>query len=1257
MRKNVLKKSALREIRSTLSRFLSIFGIVALGVGFFSGVKAASPDMRATVDDYLDDYRLADMRIVSTCGFDGGDIAAAQTIDGAEVYPSYFTDLVSHCEGRSPAAARLTSLSADVIGGRVNALVLASGRMPANERECLVDSSKMKGGPAVGSTVRFTANDGSDPDDMLSVYEYTIVGAVNSPMYIDKTTRGSTTVGNGSIESVYYIPEENFIFEYHTELYLRFPELESFICYSDAYRDRADAFADTAEEIGERRAKERYADIVSEADEKLADAERELADAQKEYDDKIADGEKELADGEAEIAENERKLADAEAEIAENEQKLADAEAEIAENEQKLIDAEAEIAENEQKLLDAEAEIAENERKLIDAEAEIAENRKKLEDGRKETEEGRRKLEDAESAYNDGLAEYESGLRKYNDGLAEYQTNLDEYNARKEQLAAAREELRAGEEALEAGKAELEARKAQLTAAKAQLAAALGLPELPDAALQMYASVPQVAQLIAAQKAIEEAETEIARNEAELAAARQQLDEAQARLDEGGIQLRDAKLQLNAARMELESAEKQLSGAAAEIADGKAELADAEAELADGEKKLADAEAELADGRKKLDDAKSEVADGWKELNDAKSEVADGWKELNDAKSEVSDGRKELDDGRAEVEDGKKELADAKIKLEDGRKELEDGKTEGAEKIADARAELDDAHKKLEDLSEPKWYVFTRDDYPGYTEYGENADRINNIAAVFPVFFIIVAMLVCLTTMSRMVEEQRVCIGTLKALGYGNGAIISKYMFYAVSATLLGCVTGCGVGMYLFPFVIITAYGMMYDIIGMSLSIDIVTALTASAVFTAAIAFTVWLTARSALAEQAAQLMRPKAPKNGKRILLEHITPIWKHFGFSSKVTARNLFRYKRKMFMTVIGIAGCTALLLTGLALYDSINDIIAKQFEDIQNYQGILAYDADGEPDAPDRAAAVVSKHGGDSIRLYQKLVKVSAGGRSVNAYISVPSEPERFTEFFDLRNRTTGEKYSLSGDSIYLDEKSTLLLGGLGPGGTAEIELGETRRVPVTVTAPFENHPNHYIYMTPGTYEKITGDKPEYNVLYFRHSLGTGREQDKLGEELLAEDGVLTVSFNSNTVRTFTAMLEALGLVIVVIIASAGLLAFVVTYNLTNINITERIREIATLKVLGFYDIEVDKYIFRENIILSLIGTAAGLVLGRYLATFVITTAEVDLVMFGRNIYPISYIVAAAATVLFSVLVTFAMHKRLRNVDMIEALKSVE
>ena len=1228
--KKALAKSSFREIRATLSRFLSIFGIVALGVGFFAGVKAAAPDMRNTVDEYIDGAKLMDLRIVSTYGFDDNDIAAIEKLEGSKVYPSYFTDLVAHYESRSPAAARLIALNGAVKSGEVNALELAEGRLPENRGECVVSSAKMLGGPSVGDKVVFKDNNGGVPDDMISVNEYTIVGKVRTAMYIDKTSRGSTSVGNGSIESVFFIPEENFCVEYNTEVYVRFPEFDGLNCYSSEYKDAIEALADRAEDIGEVRAVERFDDIKREADEKLADAQAELDDAEREYNEKIADGEKELADGEAEIAENERKLIDGEAEIAENEQKLIDAQAEIAENEQKLIDAQAEIADGEKKLADGEKELADNEKKIIDGEKEIEANEKKLADAQKQ--------------YDDGYAEYTDGLRKYNDGLAQYEAGLKEYNTKKAELEDGKKQYDDGIAALAAGKKQLAEQKAQLEAALAQAAAAMGVPAITDEMLaQLAQTSPEMAQLAAGKQTIAAAEAEAAQKEAALAAAKAQLDEGEKQLADGETQLAMGKAVLDEGRKQLDDGEKELAAAKTEIDNGRAELAKARAELEDGKKKLADGKKEFEDNRKKLEDAKREFENGTREIEDAKQEVADGWVELND--------------GKKELEDGKKELADGKVKLEDGRKELEDGKKEGAEKIADAKEKLADAREEIDDLSKPKWYVFTRRDNPGFTEYGENADRINNIALVFPVFFIIVAMLVCLTTMSRMVEEQRVGIGTLKALGYGNGSIMFKYMFYAVSATVIGSVFGVIVGMHLFPYVIIAAYGMMYDIPNMSLSIDIVTALVSSLVFIAAIGLTVFLTTHSALSEQAAQLMRPKTPKNGKRILLEHITPVWKRFGFSGKVTARNLFRYKRKMLMTVIGISGCTALLMTGLALYDAINDILAKQFYDIQNYDGILAYDREEHPEAVEKAAALISAKGGESIQVYQKLIKVNSGGRSVNAYIAVPTEPDRFTDFFDLRSRITGEKYRLTDDTIYIDEKTTLLLDNISGGDTVEIEKSETEKFPVTITAAFENYPNHYVYMTPGGYESRFGEKPEYNVIYFRHGLGTGDAQNSFGEELLKIEGALNVTFNSDTMVTFTNMLETLSMVIMVIIASAGLLAFVVMYNLTNINITERIREIATLKVLGFYDGEVDSYVFRENILLALLGTGAGLVLGIFLARFVITTAEVDIVMFGRNIYPMSYILSALITMAFSVLVTVAMHKRLKDINMIEALKSVE
>lgn len=1199
--KSALLKTSLREIKNTRNRFFSIFGIVALGVGFFSGIKAAPPDMRISADKYYDDTRLMDFRLVSTYGFDENDITAIEAIDGAEVYPSYFADLLSYSDGTSPEAARVFSLPED--DSLINTIILTGGRMPEAPHECIVNASDMNGSHlSEGVKVYFTDGDGENPEDMLSRTEYTVVGSYMSSMYIDKTSYGSTSVGNGSIGNVYYIPAENFCVEYNTEVYVRFPELDSLNTYEDEYENRIDELTEKLEAAADVRSVERFDEIMEEADEELAKAKQELADAEEEANAEIADGEKEIADAK-------EKLDEAAVEIADAEKKIADGEKEIADARRELEDGYAELAEGR---AEYEKEIADAEQKISDAEKEIEENEQKLIDGEKE--------------YLDGLAEYEDGYEKFLEGKEEYEAGLAEYESGKSELDSQYEVLQQGYAEYEAGMAQLEASKAQLDAAAVQVEQAkMYFGEYSD-------------EYIAAKAQYDMGMAQYNAGLEQLNGAKAELDSGKALIDEGYAQLDEAKKQLDEAKALIEENEKTLS-------DAKAELDKAAAEIEDGKRQLEEGRQTLEDSKEELEQAK---IDAEQEFADAEQALADGEAELSQAEIDLEDGRQELLDGKKEYEDGLAELAD-------GEKELADGKAEAEEKIADAKAELAEAEADLADLEQPEWYVFDRNDNPGYSEYGENANRINNIASVFPVFFILVAALVCLTTMGRMVEEQRTQIGTLKAIGYTNREIIFKYMFYAAAATLTGALVGVLVGMKLFPTVIIVAYGIMYNIPELCTPIDVPNAVMSIAVCLATMLFTVFFSCKSVLSEQAAQLMRPKAPKTGKRIFIERITPLWKRFNFSSKVTARNLFRYKRKMLMSTIGIAGCTALLLTGFALYDSINDIIRLQYGEIQFYDGMVIYDGEKYPEADEKSAEIIAEYG-ESVNVFQKQMPVSANDTDVDAYIAVPSDPEKFTEFFTLRSRQTGEHYELTDGTVYIDEKMSLLLGGVTGGDKLTISKSDTEKVDVTLTAFFENYPGHYVYMTENTYVQLFGEAPEYNSLYFSHNLST-EDEGGLAERILKTEGTLTVSFSSAVKENYVNMLSALTLVIVVVIVSAGALAYVVMYNLTNINITERIREIATLKVLGFYDKEVDAYIFRENILLTLMGTAVGLFMGIFLAQFIITTAEVDLVMFGRNIYASSYVLAAIFTLVFSLLVTLVMHRRLKDVDMIEALKSVE
>ncbi len=1225
--KNALKKSAYREIRGTKSRFFSIFGIVAIGVGFFSGVKAAAPDMRLSADTYYDEANLTDLRLVSTYGFDESDLAALEALSGVSVIPSYYTDLISEVDGGSPNAARVFSLGAHEAG--FNTLTLIDGRFPEKENECVAIGSGMKNTVVLGSKVSFTDGDGEVPDDMLNESTFTIVGTAICPVFIDKTGFGSTSVGNGSIGAVYYVPEECFCVEYYTEVYLRDPELAALSSYSDEYGEKRDQLEKSVEEIAEVRETDRFDEVLTEANDTLEDARQELADAEREANEEIADGEKELADAKQKLDDAEKEIADGEREIADGEQDLLDARAELDQGYLDLAQGRADYAE----------EIEKAEKELSDAAEEIAESEKKLSDAEKELESGKKEYEDGLAKYEDGVKQFADGKAEYEEGYAAYEDGLRQYNEQKEAFDEGKAQYEEGEAQYEAGMAQLADAKTQLDQAAAQLSQLQSM---------LGADSPQY---LAAKAEYDQNYAQVEATAAQLAEVRAQLDETKIQIEQGEAQLAEAKATLDETEAQLSEAKKTIDETEAELSDAKAELDEAKAEIERAEREIADGQAQLADGKKQYEDGLAELeqakTDAEKEFAEAEQKLADGEKELADGEKELADAREKLSEGKADYEQGLKDYAD-------GEKELNDGKAEAEEKIADAKAELSDAEKEIGDLEKPEWYIFTRDDNLGYAEYGENADRINNIASVFPVFFILVAALVCLTTMTRMVEEQRTQIGTLKALGYSDGKIVYKYMLYAAAATASGAVFGILGGMQLFPFVIVTAYGMMYSIPVLCSPIDLVTAAASILVSLAAITLTVFFTCRSALTEQAAQLMRFKAPKAGKRILLERVGFLWKRLNFSGKVTARNLFRYKRKMIMSTVGIAGCTALLMTGFALYDSINDIIIKQYGELQSYDGIAVYDGEKYPDSAAEAAAVIAEHG-NSVNVFQKQMNVSTGGKKVSAYIAVPREAERFTDFLHLRDRKTGEGYALTDGTVYMDEKLTLLISAKA-GDTVTIEKSDTETVKVTLTAPFENYPAHYVYMTEKTYTDLFGEVPEYNALYFAHGLSVS-DEDALAERLLETDGVLAVTYSSDVKETYQTMLNTLSLVIIVIIASAGALAYIVMYNLTNINISERVREIATLKVLGFYDGEVDTYIFRENLILTLLGTGVGLILGIFLANFVITTAEVDFVMFGRTIYPMSYVLAAAFTLLFSVVVMLVMHRKLKNVDMIDALKSIE
>ena len=1203
-------RNLFREIAKTRNRFMSIFTICAIGVGFFSGVRATGNDMKISADNYYDSHDLFDLRVMSTFGLTEGDLQALREVEGVSaVFGSKYTDLTLSYDGKD-YNTRIYSWDEN---NQMNKIDLLEGRLPQAEDECILNSSKLKAGMKIGDKVVLSDSTGAE-EFPLKHTEYTIVGTFDTPMYISSTQRGSTTIGNGSLNAFLCVTESNFTQKVYTEVYIQSEQLKGMTSYSDEYEQLRDEISGKLEELGVSRSEIRYDEVIGEAQQDIADGEEELQkaktegqqeldDAKKELEDaavKITDGEKELEDAAQEISDGEKQLEEAKQTLADGKAELDKGWAEYYDNEEKLTDAGKTLDESRVTLSDGKKQLDEarqtledSKSQLDDGQAEIDSNRAALEDGKAQINEGKAQLEQAQAQYDAGLAEYNTQLAGYEAGVAQYEAGMAQLEQAEALLGKDNPELVQQRAVLEQTKVQLDAGKVQLDEAKAQLDSA--------------------------KSQIDENTAVIAQKEQEIVAGEAQLDEAQKQIDEGLAQHNEGLEQFNEKWEEYE------------------------------------------DGVRQYNEGYAEYSDGLKQLNDGKNKLIQAQKEYNDGAAELAEKEQEFLDGRQEYEDGVKELEDAKQQYADGLAEYEDGLATFNREIADAEKKIADGKEKIADAGEAKWYVFDREDNPGYAEYESNSERINKISMIFPIFFLLVAALVCLTTMSRMIEEQRMQIGTLKSLGYSNGGIMRNYLLYAVLAAASGSLIGAFIGMFLFPFIIMFAYGMMYIITNYYFELNPVNIIVSAGSMVVAIALTVFFSARKALAETPAELMRPKAPKAGKRVLLERIGFIWNRMSFFGKVSGRNLFRYKRRMFMTVIGIAGCTALSLTGFGLKDSIGDIVDLQYNNINKYSGFMAVEDDLTHDELQNVYDELLDYNPDTeyTRALIKQYTLSSDSGNVQCYVTAVEDTDIFEDMIDFHGRTSGEKLSFSTaeDGIIATEKLTKLLD-VKQGDKVTLKISDNNTREVTIGAITEHYTSHYLYISGEKYAELFGAQPEYNVVYFRNGIGDDKElQDEFSARMLAVDGVLSVSMNAGATSTFSEMMKIMDLVVIVLIVSAGALAFVVLYNLTNVNITERIREIATLKVLGFYDNEVASYVFRENVILSVMGAAVGLGLGVALCQFVIQTAEIDEVMFGRNIHPMSFVWAFLLTVVFSLIVNLIMRKELKKISMVESLKSVE
>lgn len=631
-----------------------------------------------------------------------------------------------------------------------------------------------------------------------------------------------------------------------------------------------------------------------------------------------------------------------------------------------------------------------------------------------------------------------------------------------------------------------------------------------------------------------------------------------------------------------------------------------------------------------------------------KAELQSQLNQLLNAKNELNNAYVSLINGQAQYEDGVSKIEDAKNELNKSIEQLTLSKAEFNIQKHDALRELSDAQLEI-DKTEGKWIVLDRNSHYSYRDYGACADRMDGIAKVFPVFFFLVAALVCMTTMTRMVDEQRNEIGTLKALGYSKLQIASKYIIYALIASILGSILGCSLGMYLFPTVIFNAWNTLYNIDQIKFLFQPGLILLASGSVTGITLLATLYSIYSELIEMPSQLMRPKAAKAGKKILLERISFIWKRLSFLQKVTARNIFRYKKRFFMTIIGIAGCSALLVAGFGINDSISDIVNQQ------YNVIYHYDATVSAKTSEITSQIKSLKGVKDVYEEDHLaVTTKIENKDISTTVHIISNDKKFKDFCTLFNGN--KEFDLDDSSVLISQKMATKLNKKA-GDTIKIKDANNKVIKAKIKGVFTNYVGHHIYASESLYKSWNTSAKTTHIYLIKSKKTTKKFERNLGNKIMNIDSVQSVTFYSSLQKNFKDMIKSISYIVVVLVISAACLAFVVLYNLSNVNISERKREIATIKVLGFTRKEVDAYINRETILLTILGSLIGLGIGIGLHHLIMNLAEMDDIMFGRTINSISYVISFVMTIGFNAIINLCMHKKLNNIQMVESLKAVE
>ena len=1206
-------KDIIKTIARGIKRFMALAIIAALGVCMMSGLKASCDDLRFSADAFYDEQNLFDIMVVSTMGLTEEDIEALSQIKGIEAVEGTYSEKVyTHVLGQTKQATVNVLSQKDI-----NVPYLLEGEMPLRADEIVVTEKFMKeSGKAIGDKLDIQedveeAQEEDPEEEAAGEEEEDNRFDLDLKKEYDSEDNDEEEDTDLEVEVEEEEEEPNFLITSYTIVGVVVDATDinsqegavafransttdyTFFVRPDAVtHDIYTAIYITLEGTDELHC---YSDeYEAKVDEIVTILEAEIkADReQARYDEVTGEALDKIEDAEQEVND---KLSDAEQEILDAKLEIEDGWSELLDGKNELLDGEQELAEAERKLQKAQRELERAERQLADAKEELQAAWDELEAGETLIEEGEKAIEEAETTLNES-----------EETLNETEAELPE------QFESTRKLL-----------------NSQVNSVKLDIIEVENEIEKLEAEIAEYTAEKETLE----QKEAEGTLTQI--EEVQLLQIRSTLAEKEATLELRRQELTNLNEQLDAYTETLEDLDQQ-------EADAYQEIADARAEIAEGRKEIEENKAELEKNKKELEDGRKELEDAQKEYDDAKKEVEDGWEELEDGWDELEDAYLEIADGKADLEEGEAEFEDGKQKYEDGVKEFLDRKEEALDKISDARQEI-------ADLKMTSWYISTRTALSGYSNVKTDAQCIEAIGNAFPILFMTVAILISLTTISRMVEEDRGLIGTYKALGFTDKEIRRKYVIYALLACMAGGALGLILGFVVLPEIIFIVFGVMYQFTEYTLAFNWLYGAGSVLLFIIGIVGAAIVSCESELRHMPAMLMRPKAPMNGSRVLLERVTPVWSKLSFLNKVTARNLFRYKKRLFMTLFGIAGCTAILLTGFTIQDTVLGLMPLQYGETNTFDVMVVAD-DNE--------ALLEYLEEDEVRAYinpmiSSVKVINEDGREETVQLVVVSNEESLRGYIQLKDRD-GNKVNLE-DGMVLSTINVAEVQGYDAGDTITLQNMDLLNADVEITDIVMNYLGNIIYMTENTYEDYF-DEFEANGAYVMLNKGSV-DHKAYAKQISAKEHILSCSSVEDFLANFDSVFRIINMVVAIVITLAAALAFTVLFTLSTTNISERERELATIKVLGFFDREVHLYVNKETLILTTIGIVLGMPLGKGMGIWLMSVLKMPSIYFADQLEPISYLYTMAIAIVFALVVNTITDRSLDKINPVEALKSIE